>query len=541
MNNEVRIKVTGENDAGPAFKGVIQDADHASRKLAEMAEKADQVDTFGSKATSSLGALGSGLELIGKTDAQAALNKVALATDFVSGAGEAAFLVFDTWKSKLGGFNGVMAKVKEGLNDVHSTAGKVTTGVMAAGAALVALAAVGAVLNTTLKEKVNVSMHDTVTGLQDIAANGKITDDTLRGFSSNTQLLHHDLSSLNGGFGQWIKNLGDSDLGLSSLTGTNKVFAESSDNTAKRLKAIDDGLVQLVQGGHADQAKDAFDALATEARRSGVSVDELKAGLPGYTEAQKNATGATKEAVTALADQGTELQRVSNSLKAQTDPLFAVYDAQEQVNKAQIAYDAAVRKSGRGSQEAATASRALDKATIGLVGSLSAASGGSAHLTAQQQALLRAAGISTTRIKQLDTSLYNAWKQAQKLDNFNIDVTVAQHFKMFGKPYSTLDPYHIGGLAHGGVRGAAGGGPRGGATLVGENGPELVDLPPGSAVHTAGDSARMMGGMGGGSGPIVIQINLDGKQVAEAIVEPLRGQIWSRAGGDAQRYLGRGQ
>jgi hypothetical protein len=56
------------------------------------------------------------------------------------------------------------------------------------------------------------------------------------------------------------------------------------------------------------------------------------------------------------------------------------------------------------------------------------------------------------------------------------------------------------GYGHGGVVGhAAEGGPRGNRVLVGEQGPEIVDLAPGSMVHSNADSQRMMAG-GGGSG-----------------------------------------
>jgi len=89
--------------------------------------------------------------------------------------------------------------------------------------------------------------------------------------------------------------------------------------------------------------------------------------------------------------------------------------------------------------------------------------------------------------------------------------------------------------ATGGVVGyyghAAGGGPRSNMTWVGEQGPELVDLAPGSMVHSAGDSRRMAAGMGGGSQqPIVVQLVLDGKTLAEALIDPLKGSIRSRAG-----------
>jgi hypothetical protein len=56
-----------------------------------------------------------------------------------------------------------------------------------------------------------------------------------------------------------------------------------------------------------------------------------------------------------------------------------------------------------------------------------------------------------------------------------------------------------GGLAHGGIVGAAGGGPRGGWTRVGEAGPELVKLPTGSTVYPHGQSQQMAAqGSGGG-------------------------------------------
>jgi hypothetical protein len=48
------------------------------------------------------------------------------------------------------------------------------------------------------------------------------------------------------------------------------------------------------------------------------------------------------------------------------------------------------------------------------------------------------------------------------------------------------------GFASGGITGAAGGGPRGSRTWVGEQGPEIVDLPFGSTVHSTGDSMRLM-------------------------------------------------
>ncbi|MCX4778176.1 hypothetical protein [Streptomyces sp. NBC_01264] len=110
--------------------------------------------------------------------------------------------------------------------------------------------------------------------------------------------------------------------------------------------------------------------------------------------------------------------------------------------------------------------------------------------------------------------------------------------------YQNFTSNHPGGQAqaHGGIIGAAGGGPRSRMTLVGEQGPELVDLAPGSRVRSNPDSKRIAAGMaggGGGGGPIVVQVMLDGRQVAEALIDPLQYEIGLR-GGNVQSVIGRG-
>jgi len=92
--------------------------------------------------------------------------------------------------------------------------------------------------------------------------------------------------------------------------------------------------------------------------------------------------------------------------------------------------------------------------------------------------------------------------------------------------------------AHGGVRGsAAGGGPRGRQTLVGEQGPEIVDLAPGSTVHSNPDSQRMMANSGGGGGELEITIGHTGDALIDAILDSLRFRIKNRFGGDSGRAL----
>lgn len=96
------------------------------------------------------------------------------------------------------------------------------------------------------------------------------------------------------------------------------------------------------------------------------------------------------------------------------------------------------------------------------------------------------------------------------------------------------------GFAHGGVVGrAAEGGPRSNLTMVGEQGPELVDLAPGSRVRTNSDSRRLMsqGNSGGQMPPLVIQIG--DKVLAELIVDPIR-KVVKTNGGNVQAFFGSG-
>ncbi|MFH9248240.1 phage tail protein [Streptomyces lydicus] len=96
----------------------------------------------------------------------------------------------------------------------------------------------------------------------------------------------------------------------------------------------------------------------------------------------------------------------------------------------------------------------------------------------------------------------------------------------------------IRGRATGGIIGAAGGGPRSAWTLVGEQGPEIVDLPYGSRVRSNPDSRRMAGAAGGG-GTVVLELHSGGARLDDLLVEILRKAVRVR-GGDVQFVLGRG-
>lgn len=94
-----------------------------------------------------------------------------------------------------------------------------------------------------------------------------------------------------------------------------------------------------------------------------------------------------------------------------------------------------------------------------------------------------------------------------------------------------------GGRAHGGIIPAArSGGVRGNLTLVGEAGPELVQLPTGSRVRTAGDTRRVLGDGGSGGGAAFV-FKSSGRRVDDLLLEILREAVHQR-GGDPVAVLG---
>lgn len=83
--------------------------------------------------------------------------------------------------------------------------------------------------------------------------------------------------------------------------------------------------------------------------------------------------------------------------------------------------------------------------------------------------------------------------------------------------------------AHGGVVGAAAsGGPRSNLTWVGENGPELANLAPGTMVRSAGDSKRIAQGMGGGVQKI--QLEWVGGNAGDELMTWIKKNIRATAG-----------
>lgn len=392
------------------------------------------------------------------------------------------------------------------------------------------------------------------------------------------------------GVGRMIEGLGN---GIEDVMREAGPAVEAiSDGLGALGEAAGRGLTSLADDGEeaADSLRDLFSALelVTDATFGLINgAMELNEGLKdlGYDPAYglhllEKAFGKTDKAFSknaASAEEAAEAtdkfreasEDLSNELKSQTDPVFALVKAQDDLEKSQKAVTKAVDKFGKNSPEAKQALRDLAMnalETQAAAGKLGDTFDG--KLTPELRATLRAAGMTSGEIGQLEnqfkeakregdrfskrydasmrvngtgkalSALYEARRMANSLDGRSIDiamrvtgtnsVSAARH--AYAKQY-----------AHGGIVGAAANGATSnGLTLVGENGPELAEIKPGGRVWSNPDTQRMLSGQGSGQGgPITVNLVVDGRTLANVMVEPMRARVNRDAGGSAQQFWGR--
>jgi hypothetical protein len=296
-------------------------------------------------------------------------------------------------------------------------------------------------------------------------------------------------------------------------------------------------------------------------QQAALDVAELSEGATGAAKSEEELAKATKEATSAIQDQ-----------------IGVVLGARDAARKYQESLDTAtesLRENGKTlditTEQGRANSKALDDIATAALGQAEAVreAGGSeadyrGQLERSRADLIRTAerfGMSRTAArnyanailgipKKYDTRVkLDAQGALQKAREVRIAIRNIQGKTVFVNIRETtfrsaVDIAHDRGEKRtGGVwGGAAGGGARSGMVLVGEEGPELVQLGAGAMVHTAGATRRMLGGggAGGGSGPAVLELRSSGSDVDELLLRVLRRAIRQR-GGNAQTVLGTGR
>lgn len=223
-----------------------------------------------------------------------------------------------------------------------------------------------------------------------------------------------------------------------------------------------------------------------------------------YKISVEDAAAAQEAAAKAAADHAKELNDLTSAVLAQIDADLALRQSKMDSKDAITEYNEAVKENGSASREAAEALLGVEQAAAREMRAVIDAT------LAKQEAAGRArdlAGANIAARDALNRLAADAKGPARdgilaqvaalndliaKLRAASGDFYARVHVSTSGQPTR----FALGAMqsrAHGGVvSAAASGGPRGNRVLVGEQGPEVVDLAPGSMVHTAGATQRML-------------------------------------------------
>jgi hypothetical protein len=327
------------------------------------------------------------------------------------------------------------AKAAAGIGSVASVTGKIA-------AAFAALQTASAIVGHFQKD-LNPQVEAMSVGLERYAAGGQLAGEASRVLGDNLDDLKVGFAFLADGDNsrrQAVKNIqGALESVVPGLDGT----STSLGKTQERITAMDAALAQLAQSGNTQQAQQVFNKLASELATGGVTMEEFRKQFPQYSAALETVTAASGQAAGKTGDLdsalkvGTDSQdkyataasaaagaargerealvALSNVVKGQTDPVFALLDAEQALAGAQKDATAAVRDHGRKSDEAKEATRKLALAAIDLqakAGGLSDSFNG--KMTPALRETLKAAGLTKGQINELAGQFKDAKKDADK-------------------------------------------------------------------------------------------------------------------------------
>lgn len=403
-------------------------------------------------------------------------------------------------------------------------------------------------------------------GLEKWTKGGKLSGEAARVLGGDVDALTDSLVVLaDGGLSKGLHH-------LTEFASHATPFTSELGDAEKQVAALDAALGQMVSSGDAETAAATFDRLAEAAARQGIDVNALRELLPQYAAAQEKAgaaagdsadaqgdfADATGDSASATEDATAALEEHIDTLRAATDPVFGLLDALDTLDDAQREYNTAVKEHGANSKEARAASIDLAKAVRDV--ETAAANGELSWEDFQRQlrTWVKAGQLTAQQAKTIEGRVRDARREADKYGGKTtrtlrlqlrgaqaVENSIARLARERTAWITTRQrigaPTAIGGrpMASGGISGAghaAEGGPRGNLTLVGEQGPELIDLAPGSMVHPAGTTRNMLSA-GGGTQRVVLELRSSGSRVDDLLLEILRDAISVR-GGDVQVVLG---
>lgn len=281
--------------------------------------------------------------------------------------------------------------------------------------------------------------------------------------------------------------------------------------------------------GGADDAADATDTAteaskdATDAYRDQVdAMDDLTDRLLGLVDGELGLEDAIDKATASLKENGQTLDRGTEKGRNNERAL-------SEIVRSTVAWRKAAQEAGKSQDEQ---NRITDKGRTALIKAQIAMGASKDEAADYADQLLRIPPRRSTTVS-LRTPNIGAVRR-------NFDVVLRDRVINVRVVTTRSTAIRDNDKRTGGIPGAASGGARGARTLVGEDGPEIVDLPFGSMVRSNPDTERLLGGGDGGSGrPLLIELKIGDRALGRLLIDPIRREVRTQ-GGDVQAVLGSG-
>lgn len=163
-----------------------------------------------------------------------------------------------------------------------------------------ALTIAGEIIGATFGDDVRPQVDALSDSLAEWGKSGKAAGEAARLFGQDLTDLNYDLGTLGSG---GLAKTGNAIAGLvESIPGLASAFDQSLAKAKERIAALDMALTQLQEGGHADEAAQAFMRIWQEAQKAGISLEDLQAGFPQYIASVSKGAKGTNDLADAQAN-----------------------------------------------------------------------------------------------------------------------------------------------------------------------------------------------------------------------------------------------
>ncbi|MFI5955809.1 hypothetical protein [Cryptosporangium sp. NPDC051539] len=298
----------------------------------------------------------------------------------------------------------------------------------------------------------NSSVNDVRQFFANLAGDGNLTalatklgsgfQDLIRGASELSVTFKPVLDALGTGLAGTLSMLGNS---FSQMSSQGAAAATALQLIFGALNGSLGGILQTITG-----LTGAFGWLAEH----GILGPEVAASYDAYKQSIDNAKVAQSQLGTATQQTTSLMQEQANALKAQTDPVFALMQSQQQLTTAQKALADATSKYGADSQQAKDASLQLSQAVVGMQDSSAKAAdaGFDGKLTPAMKRAMEAAHLSKEEIAAIEKAAQDAHAALEQYDG-TYTAHVVTVYEALGDKAGTVGTAPVGGLFKGYARG----------------------------------------------------------------------------------------